>query len=285
MNFSWFIKRATTRLEYECLHRWGTAVATVRGNGVTAYWYRIELNFGDLITPLLLRHYGHTPVYERPVRTQLAATGSILEHLPNDYAGLILGSGFIDGTTSMSFPNAKVLAVRGKFTRARLGAGRESVALGDPGLLAREVMPQREQKKYVLGIIPHYSDFQNPVFAQIMKRLGPAATLINAQNQPLPVFAAIDQCEHILSSSLHGLIVADSLGIPNRWLACPNLHGGRFKFDDYYSALELRPEPATLTGRESLGELLALVSSPASGPIQKCREDLHRLWTMLGQMK
>ncbi len=283
MSIHLFAKRATARLKFESIHGWGLAVAAVRRNGISAYWYRDTLNFGDLITPLLLRHYGHTPVYERPAKAQLVATGSILEHLRNDYAGIILGSGFIDEATRLSFPNAKVLAVRGALTRERLGAGRKSVALGDPGLLASEVMRNREEKKYMLGIIPHYSANNSPVFGQLMVRLSHAATLIDVQNKPLAVFAAIDQCEHILSSSLHGLVVADSLGIPNRWLASANLWGGRFKFDDYYSGIGICAEPVTLSGGETLAELLALVQPTASERIQENKEALRSLWASLGQ--
>ena len=48
----------------------------------------------------------------------------------------------------------------------------------------------------------------------------------------------ISGCERILSSSLHGLIIADSFSIPNRRIGFyNNLKGGDFKFEDYASAL------------------------------------------------
>jgi hypothetical protein len=48
----------------------------------------------------------------------------------------------------------------------------------------------------------------------------------------------------VISSSLHGLIVADSLGIPNVWLRLsPDVLGGDYKFKDYYSVFGLAPEP------------------------------------------
>lgn len=284
-SISSIAKRLVVRLEFEGVRAKGAATAAVRGNGITAYWYRDELNFGDLITPLVLRHYGYTPIFERPGRAQLVATGSILEHLGNDYAGIILGSGFIDEKTSLTFPKAKVLAVRGKLTRVRLGTGRESIALGDPGLLASRVMPRREKKKYKLGIVPHYSEYKSPVFAKLRAGSGSSATLIDVQNQPLSVFAAIDQCEHILSSSLHGLIVADSLGIPNRWVRSINLLGGRFKFDDYYSGIGVRAEPATVSGTETLVELLALMQPKEDDRIQENMEALHRVWSSFGKCR
>jgi hypothetical protein len=275
-------QRLTFRLQYELRHAWESTAAAVQGNGITAYWYRDVLNFGDLITPLLLRHYGYTPVFARHAQAQLVATGSILEHLCDDYAGIILGSGFIDETSNMTFPKARVLAVRGKLTRQRLGENRKTVALGDPGLLASVVMPRREEKSYVLGVVPHYSEKNHPQLLQLLARLGPDATLIDAQAEPLKVFAAIDRCKHILSSSLHGLIVADSLGIPNRWLApAIGLHGGRFKFDDYYSSLGLDAEPGVLTGMELLSQLLVLTRPTAASRIQDTKLALASLWASL----
>lgn len=42
-----------------------------------------------------------------------------------------------------------------------------------------------------------------------------------------------------MSTSLHGLIVADSYGIPNAWIKQPQDIGGNgYKFDDYYSAFD-----------------------------------------------
>jgi pyruvyltransferase len=114
----------------------------------------------------------------------------------------------------MSFPKARVLALRGELSRQRVGAT-QNLALGDPGLLASKVMPRREQKKFTLGIVPHHLEKSNPVFGRLMRRLGHDVTLIDAQGKPQTVFASIDQCEHILSSSLHGLIVADS--VANHW--------------------------------------------------------------------
>lgn len=278
------IMRAISQLKDEAIHFEGSVIASIRGNGISAYWYRNIINFGDLITPHLLRHYGFTPVYDLPMRAQLIATGSILEHTQNKYAGIILGSGFIDEASRMTFPKAKILAVRGKLTRERLGPGRETVALGDPGLLASIVMPKREKKRFMIGIIPHHVDKNNAAISRLAELNREDLTIIDVQQQPLEVFTKIDRCRYILSSSLHGLIVADSLGIPNAWLAVPNLIGGRFKFDDYYSALDTHVgTPATLDGNETLDQLLALTNAKPADRIEQLKTSLNALWCSLQQ--
>lgn len=50
----------------------------------------------------------------------------------------------------------------------------------------------------------------------------------------------ITDCELVASSSLHGIIVAEALGVPARWVKFPGAktHSteGNFKYNDYYSA-------------------------------------------------
>jgi hypothetical protein len=46
----------------------------------------------------------------------------------------------------------------------------------------------------------------------------------------------------VLSSSLHGLIAADALGVPNAWIGLSDaLRGGDFKFRDYYGVFGIEP--------------------------------------------
>ena len=60
---------------------------------------------------------------------------------------------------------------------------------------------------------------------------------VDVTGDPADVIAQIAGCEFVFSSSLHGLVVADSYGIPNCWMTmAPALFGGSWKFDDYFSA-------------------------------------------------
>jgi hypothetical protein len=67
------------------------------------------------------------------------------------------------------------------------------------------------------------------------------------------VFRAIHSCDFILSSSMHGLIVADAFSVPNRRVRLSAGIISDFKFVDYYSAFSLaEPEPLQA---QALGEL------------------------------
>ena len=47
----------------------------------------------------------------------------------------------------------------------------------------------------------------------------------------------LSKCKRVISSSLHDLILADSLVIPNiRIILSNKIYGGNFKFNDYYSS-------------------------------------------------
>ncbi|MDD2539594.1 MAG: polysaccharide pyruvyl transferase family protein [Desulfuromonadaceae bacterium] len=281
------INKLTNRLKSAILYRTSRLpsqiIGLAKGNAVRAYWYKDIANFGDMITPLLLEHYGYTPIFTSPPKADLVSTGSILEHLPDNYSGRILGSGFIYEDSFMKFPRAQVLSVRGALTRTRLGPRRENVCLGDPGLLAPKILRKRELKRYLLGVIPHHAHRMSPVIAGLSKNNPTTVSVIDVTQQPLQVFQLIDQCEHILSSSLHGLIIADSLGIPSGWLSPDRLTGGRFKFDDYYSSLNLHAgNPHTLESRQSLDDLVALTSLKPVESVQSLQDNLHRLWSNLG---
>ena len=119
--------------------------------------------------------------------------------------------------------------------------------LADPGLLASLLVPT-QKKKYDIGLIPHYVDAREECF-QEMKNHYPNSILINVQDDPISVIETIGQCKSVLSTNLHGLILADSFGIPNHWCVCSDrILGKGYKFRDYYSSYGLDAEAYDLNG-------------------------------------
>ena len=59
-----------------------------------------------------------------------------------------------------------------------------------------------------------------------------------SNNNPLETATLIASCNFIISSSLHGLIAADSLNIPHVWMKISNkIIGGNWKFNDYFLSM------------------------------------------------
>ena len=204
---------------------------------VRAYWWRARPNFGDAIAPLLIERFTDYPAaWERVGKADVVSVGSVLEHVPYLYDGYILGSGrmYPDSKLELWCNTMTVLALRGPLTAK---AWPRDCAIGDPGLLANElVSPQA--KTVDLGIVPHLSD---PDLRYRREFFSPYWTtkVINPADDPLEVIAAIGQCRKIVSSSLHGIILADAFGIPRRFEYTPtlDLEGARFKFEDYSASI------------------------------------------------
>jgi hypothetical protein len=138
--------------------------------------------------------------------------------------------------------------VRGKLTENYLRKHNllnNSVLLGDLGLLCPYMVNTtacKPEKKYKLGIIPHMADLNSPVIYDLYRKHGKNCIIINVQDDVDIVLNQIMECETIISSSLHGLIVADSFHIPNIWFENTlkyiwqeNRELDRFKYKDYYS--------------------------------------------------
>lgn len=157
----------------------------------------------------------------------------------------------------------KICAVRGKETvriLRRAGVLSETVSpvLGDPGLLYPCLVSNRMaiKKQYDLAIVPHYLDYKVGVsLGAWLTSKGVRVKVIDVmQPDPLNTIREIASAEKVASASLHGLIVSDAMGIPNKHLVLSDYEVDRYhgegafklKFSDYYSAFGL-PMRAYLT--------------------------------------
>ncbi len=207
---------------------------------VKAYWWNEVQNFGDALAPLLLERFANVKVERETIsRSDVVSIGSVLEHVPPEWDGYILGSGRLieDSRIHLHTKTAKILALRGPLS-ARGVPG--NFALGDPGILASELVGQQE-KQWDLGILPHWQDKElAPRFQQLVKAPH-TVKVIDPGDDPLKVLREIGACRRIVTSSLHGMIVADSFGnIPRRVEICEKMNrdGGLFKFRDYSESIK-----------------------------------------------
>lgn len=202
------------------------------------YWKK-KPNFGDLLSGLLLKRFSHIDTeWSEPKDADIVVVGSILHFLPENYKGIIAGSGKLHVETKIP-EQAKILGLRGHLTAFGL---KGDFAIGDPALLADELVPI-EDKEWNLGLVPHWSDTElekNPLFLKYNPKI------IRVTDDPIKVISEIGRCKKIVSSSLHGIVVADAFGIPRRIeippssLNNPNIEGGLFKWEDYASSLDMK---------------------------------------------
>ncbi len=164
-----------------------------------------------------------------PHDRRLLSVGSIL-HFARDH-DVIWGTG-VNGKrpdTDYVFGALDVRAVRGPRTHeflSRRGIDAPAV-FGDPALLLPCVMPELVEharaKHHPLTVIPNLNDFS---------AYEPAPTLLDPRSPVGVCLKRIAQSEFVVGSSLHAIVVAESLGIPARLIS--STVEDPFKYEDYY---------------------------------------------------
>ena len=179
---------------------------------------------------------------------------------------IVWGSGVGESTYILRNKPKKVLAVRGPLTRRYLlERGVECPEIyGDPALLFPLFYKPKYEKKYKIGFIPHFLD-QTIEFYKYFDEIKNEKEIvfIDVRNYGIwhNFIDLICQCEFIISSSLHGLIIADAYGIPNVWGQFTHvMEDDGFKFQDYFlSVNRMGMHPITILDKE-FNRLLALKS-------------------------
>ena len=230
-------------------------------NSLNVYYAKVP-NMGDLLNVAIIERLFGYKVHRHTFLTgELSAIGSGLGQFTlrdNPFVAMaerisgflfptvtIWGTGFVcykQKDTPFYRRNMKFAAVRGELSKKRVEniLGRKmDIPTGDAGILASYLLPEPVEKKYSVGIIAHYKEQDEPIFQQLMNAY-PNSLFIDVRQTPDAVIHQIASCECIISSSRHGLIIADSLYVPNIHIKVSDkLLGDGFKFDDYYSAYGL----------------------------------------------
>lgn len=173
---------------------------------------------------------------EKFLKDTYFGSGSILKYTKGWKNVVIWGTGILDSSDTFEEPK-KVLCVRGPLTRNRfLELGYKCPEkYGDNGLLLSRFYQPQLLKKYKIGIIPHYVDFEicEKLFANLHN-----VNIIDVCDDVENVINEICQCEMTISSSLHGIIVSHAYNIKSCWVKFSNnLEGDGVKFFDYYYSL------------------------------------------------
>lgn len=209
-------------------------------------------NFGDLLGPMIAERIVERYSGRRdPSRTRrVLSVGSVI-HFARP-ADVVWGSG-VNGKLGVQRipPSLDVRAVRGPYTRAVLaGRGIDAPPLyGDPVLLLAELWPELSDptatKRHSMLAVPNLNE---------PERFDPDITR-SPVGDPWAVIADIAASEFVTGTSLHALVVADALGIPNRPII-PDVESP-FKYLDYYTG----------TGRSDVRFARTVEDALALGPV------------------
>lgn len=205
-------------------------------------------NVGDNISPKIVEFVAdkfNVDLNKEVSETKhLYAVGSIITAGAQDCT--VWGSGLLN-TTILNRLNKRKLdirAVRGPLTRVILIDRGFSVpeVYGDPALLTPLFYNPTVEKKYKVSVVTHMNE-NNESFPKEVHQ-------INIVTDDYKEFVdEIKASELVISSSLHGIIFAESYGVSAVMLR-PN--GDLFKYFDYYYSTGRYSFPITETVKEAL---------------------------------
>lgn len=272
-------QRLVTRLELESLN---TSAESIPG-----YWWDMRINFGDLIGPRLIEHYAGLPVrnvYGSPAsEAPLVTVGSIIDVVRRPIVN-VWGTGLMNPPSAarvkeMSGYEWSISAVRGHLTREslqeRLGWDVTDV-VGDPGLLFPDLVnPTSGTGGGGVAVIPHYSHKRLITRAAIESS---GCQYVDVERSPQAVAEDVAGAGVVVSTSLHGLILAQAYDVPWVWLKISDQHlaGRDFKFEDFFSTVE-RDEVAMHSVEASAAGSLDLMKISRKARLPRSKYSLSAL--------
>ncbi|WP_182912864.1 polysaccharide pyruvyl transferase family protein [Paracoccus onubensis] len=213
---------------------------------VKLFWWEQPYpgNLGDIVNPYIVEKVTGIPPQWAGRGIGLCAIGSVIKYARD--GSHVWGSGTPNSRDTLA-AGAHYHAVRGPLTRDLIieNGGQCPEIYGDPAWLLPILYPRKLHPTHKTGLILHFTHeaMTTPVSPDVkridIRRLGYSE-----------IEAFLDEmhdCERIISSSLHGVIIAQAYGIP----AClatvtsssTQIHGDGIKFDDYYQSIGYQHAP------------------------------------------
>lgn len=267
------VQRVNTALNYQSI---------ISPRAIASYWWDMKSNFGDLIGPWILEELTGRPVYNTIGQLSnpdaCMTVGSLITEMQRP--GMkIWGAGLIAPLSVAAIKRLKsrepeaILAVRGKHARSQLMSElgwKVPEVYGDPALLMpylfQPAIIKRPLHRSGLSVIPHYSH-KAVLTRDHIERCG--GYFIEVQRQAEQVVTEIALSDVVISTSLHGIVLAQAYEIPWVWLRITDkvLAGDEFKFEDFFTVLEREQVTVLEVSVDELKDLdLAEVSLSATIP-------------------
>jgi len=237
------------------------------------FWWKAKPNFGYVLFQIVVVHAG-------PLACDMFGLGSILEVVRRNHRGSrasgdapwIWGTGLLRPMGCAFLSNVHAALLRGPIRAEILEVTPKS--FGDPGLLVAEVVPPHLTAD-TITLVPHHSQIDDPQFAAVVaKELG--LRLIDVRREPRQVVSQISACRHVVSATLHGLVVVDAYGIPSTWMDTESQ--GRLKYLNHTASVG-RSLITLIAVADLLGYVRHLPNQhglPYQDNIDRSRADLNR---------
>ena len=258
-------------------------------NTIRLFWWNEKIiqgkfkeNYGDVLGKFLVEKIsGKKVVFAWPKKFSFldffspiyVTIGSILANV--NHKCIVWGSGIIN--KEIKIKSAKFLAVRGPQTRKYLmDLGYEVPEVyGDPALLLPRYFNPKVEKKYQYGIVPHYNDYK--VVEKWFENRSDIHLIDMMTNDIESKTIEFLQCEKIISSSLHGVIIAHTYGIPAVWQKFSDkVFGDDIKYQDYMESVQIPfYHPEIKSGVYTDEQMVALFGQYGSLPNEQVLEDLR----------
>ena len=203
-------------------------------------------NIGDNVFPYMMYKLGVPFTWScHTEHKNIISTGSIIG-IGSKKDTIVWGSGIINANTQMH-PEAIPVLVRGKYSSKSSDRAR-NVPIGDPAIALPHFYKsdKHPQKiKGLTGIIPHMIEYDRVVeylknsniSNSSYKIISPNAYYMK-ENFDKYIYDVMS-CERVVSTSLHGIIIANAFGVPAAWWRfSDSLMGDDIKFIDYSSAFD-----------------------------------------------
>jgi hypothetical protein len=194
----------------------------------------------------------------------------------------VWGAGATSSKLSKVSASLDISSVRGSDTEAALRKSVSSIPQlphGDPAFLLpylhRDYLINEASEKRLLSTsrfcyIPSEADDERVVSG----RLPSGVSLLSTKLPSEQALETLQRCDFVASSSLNGIILADSLGIPTKWLQIKKQEEHAFELADYFSSTDRKvftikldfdkivdrngyTEPLSLDERESFADQTA----------------------------
>ncbi len=216
-------------------------------------------NFGDIINPYVIEKLTGIPPRFTTKPDKVLAIGSIIKFAKPGTRVWGAGASSLDQEICAE---AHYHAVRGPLTRERVLAAGGSCepVYGDAAWFLPKIFTPKVSKTHKLGVIFH------KVHDEYARLVDPDVKIISVErvgyDEIEQFITEMCQCEAIISTSLHGVIVAHAYGIPVRWCVASEssrqIHGDGLKFQDYFASVGREaPTPLDISSLQSISSDLA----------------------------